>query len=132
MTDRRTDYYTFNVLTMNNYPVALGDNLHIRAIIGGRTVLELRVNNVGDTSSLIAEIRSAAKGVNGLSRLFIRNCTRGWAIERPFRFYARLPFTDYRASSFGSVGLSSRASAPYRPGGLPRPRRHAIFPWDTH
>lgn len=132
MTDRRTDYYTFNVLTMNNYPVALGDNLHIRAIIGGRTVLELRVNNVGDTSSMIAEIRSAAKGVNGLSRLFIRNCTRGWAIERPFRFYARFPFTDYRAGSFGSVALSSRASAPYRPDGLPRSRRHAIFPWDTH
>ncbi len=100
MTNRRTDYYTFNVLTMNNYPVALGDNLHIRAIIGGRTVLELRVNNVGDTSSLIAEIRTAAKGVNGLSRLFIRNCTRGpLSVRSASTPDSRLPITEPAVSA---------------------------------
>lgn len=130
---RQREAFTFNALTMNNYPIALGDKIHIRAIIGGRTVLELSVSNVGDTTSLIAEIRSAARGLNGLSRLFVRNCSRGWAIERPFRFYSELPFArHHRTGSYPSYSSASGCSASYRRTSSSTPRNHTIFPWETH
>ncbi|MDE7509672.1 MAG: hypothetical protein K2M62_06075, partial [Muribaculaceae bacterium] len=73
------------------YPIEYGDRIFVRAMQEGRRVLEMTVTNVSDITGLVGEIRYAGRGLDGLTTLFIRNLSRGWSMERPFRFYTGVP-----------------------------------------
>lgn len=120
---------------MKTYPIKYGDRIFVRAIQDGMKVLELIVTNVSDLTTLVGEIRKAGRRLEGLTRLFIRNHTRGWSMERPFKFYTGEP-SPLTASIRDAV---KAASVAYRrhvtPSGAylaPVTRRHTTFPWETH
>lgn len=106
---------------MNRYPIAYGDHIYVSAIIDGRKVLEINLTHIADISVLLAEIRQAGRRLCGLARMFIRNHSQGWSIQRPFRFYPDFP----------SPGRPmQRMERPRRQ--LAAPARRCIFPWETH
>jgi hypothetical protein len=53
----------------------------------GRTVVELTVNSVNDLSELWGELRRHCRGIRGLAKLYLRNASRGWSMERPMMLY---------------------------------------------
>ncbi|MDE6009992.1 MAG: hypothetical protein K2F87_00900 [Muribaculaceae bacterium] len=121
---------------MKTYPIEYGDRIYVRAMQDGLKVLEVMVTNVADLAALVGEIRYAGRRLEGLTQLFIRNHTRGWSMERPFKFYTGVPSPRTavvrEAVRAASVAYRRRVS----PSGAyiaPTVRRtHVIFPWETH
>lgn len=118
------------------YPIIKGDRIFVRAIQAGVKVLEMTVTNVADLTGLVGEIRYAGRQLEGLTRLFVRNCTRGWSLERPFKFYTGVP--SPRCVAMRETVRRAEASYTRRltPSGYymaPAPARsHTTFPWETH
>lgn len=69
-------------------PIAFGDKLFARVMMRGKTILEFMADHVNDLSELYGELRSKCRGMRGLVKLYIRNMSRGWSIERPLMFYS--------------------------------------------
>lgn len=46
------------------------------------------MTEVNDLSEIYGELRHYTRGERGLTRLYIRNVTRGWSLEQPFMLYA--------------------------------------------
>lgn len=123
------------MLMKTTYPIRYGDRIFVRAMQEGRTVLEMTVTNVRDITGLVGEIRYAGRRLDGLTSLFIRNLSRGWSMERPFRFYTGIPSPGRVArrdaiksvyASYGRMAVGAEYPA------TPAPRRRVAFPWDTH
>lgn len=120
-------------MTTTTYPIAYGDRIYVRALKNGVKVLETTISNVADLTALVGEIRFAGRHLDGLVHLYVRNYTRGWMMDRPFKFYRDLP-TPRVASGRGTAVYEGR-SCPrqYSTGRFPSSQRiSTIFPWDTH
>ena len=64
--------------------ICYGDRLYARLVMGGRTVVEFMISRVSDFSELLGELRRQTRG---LARLYVRNVSRGWSMERPLMLY---------------------------------------------
>lgn len=107
---------------MARYPVGYmrrGDHIYVGVMQNGRRVLEFSVNNVESYTELMGEIRYAGQDLNGLSKVFIRNKTRGWSEERPIKFYNGL--SAPRGRRMPGLGRMVRPSA-----------TRMLAPWETH
>lgn len=67
-----------------------------RIVMGRRTILEFANACISDITELLGELRRLTRGLRGLVRLYVRNITRGWSIERPLMLYPDL-FTGTRS-----------------------------------
>lgn len=137
------------------YPIEYGDRIYVRALQGMDTILEISVENVADFTQLIGEIRYAGRALEGLSKLIIRNHSRGWSCERMIKFYngtlsprrqalrealheaAATLRSEYATPSVGvSSHTASRAVSRHRPSTYSRSynshSQHMPFPWETH
>ena len=45
------------------------------------------LNSVNDLTELWGELRRKCRGISGLAKLYLRNASRGWSIERPMMIY---------------------------------------------
>lgn len=79
-------------------PIKYGDRLLVKLVRvqpGGRTIAEFTMSEVNDMTEIYGELRHYTRGLSGLTRLTVRNVTRGWSLEQPFMLYAdaarRLP-----------------------------------------
>lgn len=70
--------------------IRYGDRVYVSVSIRGRIVVEFETSTVGDYSELMRELRSRTRGVSGLTQLRVRNMSRGWSLERPFKLYSEL------------------------------------------
>ena len=68
-------------------PICYGDRLFARLVMHGRTVVEFMVNSINDLSELWGELRRHCRGIRGLAKLYLRNASRGWSMERPMMLY---------------------------------------------
>ena len=71
--------------------ICYGDRILVRLVraqAGGRTLAEFYLSEVNDMSEIYGELRHYTRGLRGLTRLYIRNMTRGWSMEKPFMLYA--------------------------------------------
>lgn len=78
-------------------PIRYGDRIFVRVTriqYGVKTLAEFTMTEVNDLSEIYGELRHYTRGERGLTRLYIRNVTRGWSLEQPFMLYA-----ERRASS---------------------------------
>ena len=118
------------------YPIVYGDRIFLRAIQDGAKVLEVTVCNVSDLTGLVGEIRYAGRQIDGLTRLFVRNMTQGWSIERPFRFYSDVPSPARQATKAAVLAAGAAYRRRLTPSGRyvapSKVRRHTTFPWETH
>ena len=64
-----------------------GDKIYTRLILNGRNVVEFIIENISTMSELLGELRLKTREFKGLAKLYIRNMTQGWSIERPFMIY---------------------------------------------
>lgn len=83
-------------------PISYGDKLFARIVMHGRTIVELMVNSVNDLTELWGELRRQARGACGLAKLYLRNMSQGWSIERPLMLYP-----DRRRSVSNNSGNNS-------------------------
>ena len=98
------------------HPISYGDRIFVRLVSverGWRTIAELTLTTVADMSDVYGELRHYTAGQRGLTRLYVRNATRGWSFEQPFMLYAdvhRRPAT----SVTHSVGQPAQSITPRR------------------
>ncbi len=95
------------------HSICFGDKLFARLIMGGKTILEFMVNKVNDLSELLGELRRHCRGKRGLAKLYLRNMSRGWSLERPLMLYpdemrhtSGMPSRRIEETSFSSRGYS--------------------------
>ncbi|MDE6339200.1 MAG: hypothetical protein K2K97_05365 [Muribaculaceae bacterium] len=67
--------------------ISYGDRLFARLVMHGRTVLEFMMNSINDLTELWGELRRKCRGISGLAKLYLRNASRGWSMERPLMIY---------------------------------------------
>lgn len=70
--------------------ICRGDRIFVRIVRvqnGYRPLAEFTMTEVTDLSSIYGELRHYTRGERGLTRLYIRNVTRGWSMEQPFMLY---------------------------------------------
>lgn len=103
----------------------MGDRLFVRVILRGEVVLEFMTDRVADMTELVGEVRHAGFGLSGLSRLQVRNHSRGWSLERPLMFY---PPSFPKAYA---KGMNRPATRPCADSGTGEGRT-MYFPWETH
>lgn len=81
------DRREFSHAVGSNRPICYGDRLFARLVMHGRTVVEFMVNSVNDLTELWGELRRQCRGMRGLAKLYLRNASRGWSLERPLMLY---------------------------------------------
>ena len=114
-----------------HYPIERGDRIYVRALQDMETVLEISVDNVKDFTELIGEIRYAGRRLEGLSKLIIRNHSRGWSCERMIKFYNGIP--SPRRQALRAMLREAAAWQGERSPRHPEPREgHMPFPWEVH
>lgn len=78
--------------------IRYGDRIFVRLVrvqYGYRTLAEFTMTEVSDLSSVYGELRHYTRGERGLTKLYIRNMTRGWSMEQPFMLYSD-PYSGLR------------------------------------
>lgn len=103
-------------------PIQYGDRIFVRVVSverGWRTLADFCLNNVNDMSEVIGELRRHTRGERGLTRLYVRNATRGWSFEQPFKLY-----TDEERIRLSRIDATRRpASSVTHPVSQPSARR---------
>ncbi len=119
-----------------NMKIELHDRIYVRITQDGITRIELSINNAASMTDLIGEIRYAARHIDGLAKMFVRNHTRGWSLEQPIKFYREgtAPRYRYRTSRRNPIemGADYHGVAPRSQRSTVERSAHTIFPWETH
>lgn len=98
--------------------ISYGDRMFARLVMHGRTIAEFMVNSVHDLSELWGMLRRQCRGVRGLARLYLRNASRGWSLERPLMLYPEhQPANNYTSAERVRAVFSGEA-------------RQLSFPWE--
>ena len=76
--------------------VRYGDRIFVRMVNlqrGWEPVAEFELSDACDMSDVYGILRQRTRGQRGLMKLYVRNATRGWSFEQPFKLYGdrRLP-----------------------------------------
>lgn len=106
--------------------VVYGDRIYARLCQNGQEIVKFMMERVSDLTEVIGEIRHYTRKYRGLCRLYIRNVTRGWAIERPLMLYP-----DSYHTVHGWVEHKATAEQTPAPAAAPV-QMHIPFPWETH
>lgn len=69
------------------HEICFGDRLFARLVMHGKTILEFMMNSINDLTELWGELRRKCRGICGLAKLYLRNASRGWSLERPLMIY---------------------------------------------
>ncbi len=98
----------------STHTISYGDRLFARLVMHGHIITEFMVNSVHDLTELWGMLRKECRGVKGLAKLYLRNASRGWSLERPLMLYPETRFnTDSR------INAAFRGEA-----------RQLSFPWE--
>lgn len=101
-----------SIASGSNRPICFGDKIFARLILRGKTIVEFMANRVNDLTELLGELRRKCRGASGLARLYLRNMSRGWSLERPMMLYDEARRSTPRIASV----LSGDADDSYNPG----------------
>lgn len=74
--------------------ITYGDKIYARLVLNGNKVVEIILDDIATMTDLIGEVRALTLKLRGLAKLYIRNMTQGWSMERPLMLYT---------GKFGSV-----------------------------
>lgn len=76
---------------MNGRNMAYGDRVFVR-LTGfqqfNRTIAEFTLTDVRDMCDVYGAIRKKTRGLDGLAQLYVRNVSKGWSIQQPFKLYS--------------------------------------------
>lgn len=108
-------------MNRKEHVMAYGDRIYARLCLNGRKIVEFMIEKVASMTELLGELRSHAREARGLCRLYVRNMSRGWSMERPLMLYPERYPT--------SGGWRERAFR--TPESEEQPRR-MLMPWETH
>jgi len=71
----------------SSHSLSYGDKIFARIYINGKGIMEFVLDKVTDMSQLIGALRHHVRKYSGLAKIYVRNMTRGWAMERPLMLY---------------------------------------------
>lgn len=100
--------------TPGRHPIAYGDEIFVRVVriqYGRKVLADFRITTVRDLCDIFGELRHYTRGERGLTRVYIRNRTRGWSIEQPFMLYG-----ESRPANHYSPSVTKRIEQPERSG----------------
>lgn len=66
--------------------VEKGDRIFVRLMKHGEVLLEVIMDSVESVQELFRELRRQYVGLSGLTRMYMRNISRGWSEERAVMF----------------------------------------------
>lgn len=119
--------YRYAVPAGGSRKIAYGDHLYVRCLLKGRIVAEFGTTTANDMTELIGELRRRARDTRGLSKVIIRNASRGWSYESPLMLYGMLN-PSVRQKSI----ISRQAIATPRISQAFAPQKRMLKPWETH
>lgn len=97
--------------------ISYGDKMFARLVMHGRTIAEFMVSSVSNLSELWGILRRKCRGMRGLAKLYLRNASRGWSMERPMMLYPdiipHVPASDSRRISEAFRGEARQLSFPW-------------------
>lgn len=112
-----------------------GDRMCARMLFANGEMLMFQSREVYDMTDMLSAIRRECRGRRGLMRLFIRNATRGWSIERPMMLYGEeevFPNINKRRAWMGTTRISGSMGSAVVNVHVPQPRPRMLMPWETH
>lgn len=116
--------FTYGHNLKRRYPaqyIRKGDRIYVRIIQDRVKVMDFTVENADSYTALIGEIRYAARELQGLAQIYIRNHSRGWSEERPMMFYRGMP-APRRGVRRNGPGYERVIT----------PARQMLAPWQVH
>ncbi len=120
----------YNISTFGSgRKICYGDKLFARLVMKGRTILEFMISQVNDFTELISELRRNCKEFKGLARLYLRNVSRGWSMERPLMLYQDTSVIKQPSHNKMQMDSASRV-AQYMIKDRNGEVRQVSFPWD--
>lgn len=116
----------------NERKIAYGDKLFARLILKGKTILEFAITTISDLTELYSLLHSKCRGTRGLAKLYLRNMSRGWSVEKALMLYAegkpahRDTLNNYNSQPTVSVRIKESSAAMYFKGEV----RQLSFHWE--
>lgn len=120
----------FNIPGVGDRSIAFGDKMFARLVLKGKTIMEFIVTTVRDLSELFCLVHRKCHGLHGLAKLYLRNMSQGWSVERPLMLYAEPKTTpeqkrEYHAHPVTQVSVKKVNTTQY----FTREVRQLSFPW---
>ncbi|MCM1368998.1 MAG: hypothetical protein NC204_01345 [Candidatus Amulumruptor caecigallinarius] len=72
----------------DNRNIKFGDRIFVRLTCNWDTIAEFETARVSSYTELLGEVRIRTRAFRGLTRLYVRNVTRGWSKETPLMLYS--------------------------------------------
>ncbi|MDE6576751.1 MAG: hypothetical protein K2J82_03655 [Muribaculaceae bacterium] len=110
---------------MNKNIIEKGDRIFARLSMGGRTIVEVMMNSISSIDEVTAELRRLSGDIRGLVKLYIRNHTRGWCVERGLMVYNREGAFRDRPKADGVLPLVFDEMPSMS-------QSRMLSPWETH
>ncbi len=82
-------YADARVVGARGREICYGDKIFARLVLNGRIIVEFMMNRVSDMTEIFGELRGYCREYRGLARLYLRNMSRGWSVEKPLMLYPR-------------------------------------------
>lgn len=92
------------------YPIRYGDRIFVSVMMHGKSVCELKLENVASFTDVIGEIRHAMGDARGLVMAIIRNYHRGWSVDHRMMMYGMTgvpPQPRHRRRASGIIRVAS-------------------------
>lgn len=104
-------------MKQREYTMRYGDRIYARLCLKGKNVLEFVIEKVGSMTELLGELRTHTRELRGLCKLYVRNMSRGWSMERPLMLYPEVYPTanGWKERDFTTMRKVSRPRQPQYP-----------------
>lgn len=77
----------FNFTPNQERHIKYGDKIFVRMQRYGninKTIAEFTFSDVSDMNDIYGQLRALSPQSEGLTRLYVRNVTRGWSLQQPY------------------------------------------------
>lgn len=115
--------------------IVYGDRIFVRLTpmrYGMAAPVEFSSSTVNDMTEVIGEIRHHASGARGLWKLYVRNVSRGWSVEKPFMLYGPGQRPGFQPAPLSGQSVTKpyshpdRTASAHRVEGVTTPSGHVI------
>ncbi len=89
-------------MIIENGKIEKGDELYAALSVAGNKLAELNTKEMTSIEEIMRKLRKLASRYTGIAKVYIRNRTRGWAIQKPM--FASSSLSHTRQFPYDSTG----------------------------
>lgn len=91
-------------MRIENGKIEKGDEVYATLSVAGNTMVELQKVEAASIDEIMQKLRKTASLYTGLAKVYIRNRTRGWSVQKAMFASTQLP-PRYSCDSTGQYSL---------------------------